>query len=70
MTKEYNFDNNKQAVDIMCNSFENYPSILKIRSTITAKENANDNKIFLPVYSDKVKACVHYFLSNFYFLIK
>ena len=43
----------------MCNSFENYPSILKFRSTITAKENANDNKIFLPVYSDKVKACVH-----------
>ena len=27
-------------------------------STITAKEKANDNKIFLPVYSDKVKECL------------
>ena len=29
--------------------------VLKIRSTITAKENTNDNTILSPVNSDKVK---------------
>ena len=33
------FDNDKQAIDIICNSYKNHLSILKIRSTITAKEN-------------------------------
>ena len=37
-TKEHSFDNDKQAV-IIYNSYKNHPSILKIRSTITAKEN-------------------------------
>ena len=56
ITKEYNFDNEKQAVDIICNSCKNHPSILKIRrSTITAKENNSDNTIFSPVNSDEVK---------------
>ena len=32
-----------------------YLSILKIRNTTTAKENANDSAIFLSVNSDKVK---------------
>ena len=27
ITKEYTFDNNKQAVDIICNSYKNHPSI-------------------------------------------
>ena len=52
ITKEYRFDNDKQAVYFICNSSKNHPSILKIRSTITAKENTNDN-IFLPVNSNK-----------------
>ena len=43
ITKEYSFDNDKQAVDIICKSYKNQPSILKTRSTITAKENSNDN---------------------------
>ena len=46
ITKEYSFDNDKQAVDI-CNSYKNHPSILKIKITITAKENSNDNNIFV-----------------------
>ena len=33
-------------------------SILKIKSTITAKENSNDNTIFSPVDNDKVKQCL------------
>ena len=32
--KEYSFDNDKQAIDIICNSYKNHPSILKIRNTI------------------------------------
>ena len=52
ITKEYRFDNDKQAVYFICNSSKNHPSILKIRSTITTKENTNDN-IFLPVNSKK-----------------
>ena len=44
----------------MCNSYKSHPSILKIRSTITAKENTNDNTIFSPVNSDEVK----YFLQK------
>ena len=52
ITKEYSFDNDKQAVDIICNSYKNHPSMLKIRSAITAKENSNGNTIFSPVNSD------------------
>ena len=29
-TKKYSFDNDKQAVDIICNSYKNHPSILKV----------------------------------------
>ena len=53
--KEYNLDNDKQAVDIICKSYKNHPSILKIRSAMSAKENTNDNTIFSPVNSDKVR---------------
>ena len=58
ITKEYSFFNDKQAVDIICNSYKNHPSILKIRITITAKENSNDNIIFLHVNSNEVKQCL------------
>ena len=50
ITKEHSFDNDKQAVDIICNYYKVHP-ILKIRNIITAKENTNDNTIFAPVKS-------------------
>ena len=50
ITKEYGFDNDKQAADIICNSYSDHPHVL-----VTEKENANDNTIFLPVDSDEVK---------------
>ena len=56
--KEYSFDNDKQAIDIICNSYKNHPSILKIRSTITVKEHSNDNTIFSPVSKDEIKQCL------------
>ena len=46
-------DNNKQAVELIWNSYRNHPSILKIKSNITAKGN-NNNTIFSPVSSDEV----------------
>ena len=57
-TEQYSFDNNKQAIEIICNSYKNQPSILKTRSTITVKENSNDNTIFSPVNRDEVKQCL------------
>ena len=53
ITKEYSFDNDKQAADIICNSYKDHPNVL-----VTEKENTNDNTIFLPVNSDKVKQCL------------
>ena len=35
ITEGYSFDNDKQAIKIICNSYKNNPSILKIRSAIT-----------------------------------
>ena len=58
ITKEYSIHNDKQAVDIICNSYKNHRRILKIRSTMTAKENSNDNTIFLSANSGEVKHCL------------
>ena len=58
ITKECSFHNDKQADDIICNSYKNQSHISKIRSTTTAKKNTNDNTIFLPVNSDEVKQCL------------
>ena len=58
ITEEYSFDNDKQAIEIICNSYKNHPSILKIRSEITVKENSIDNTIFSPVNRDEVKQCL------------
>ena len=58
ITKEYSFDNDKQAIDIICNSHKNSPGILKNRSTITVKENSIDNTIFSHVNRDEVKQCL------------
>ena len=54
--KEYSFENDKKAIDIICNSYKNHPSILKIRNiyTITTKENSNDNTIFSFTSRDKL----------------
>ena len=58
ITEEYSFDNDKQAIEIICNSYKNHPSILKIRSEITVKENSINNTIFSPVNRDEVKQCL------------
>ena len=58
ITEEYSFENDKQAIEIICNSYKDHPSILKIRSAITVKENSNDNTIFSLVNRDKVKQCL------------
>ena len=58
ITEEYSFDNDKQAIEIICNSYKNHPSILKIRSEITVKENNINNTIFSPVNRDEVKQCL------------
>ena len=55
ITEEYSSDNDKQAIENICNSYKNHPSILKIRSAIAAKENSNDNTIFSPVNTDEAK---------------
>ena len=57
ITEEYSFDNDKKAIEIICNSYKNHPSTLKIRSEITVKENIN-NTIFSPVNRDEVKQCL------------
>ena len=54
ITEEYSFENDKQAIEIICNSYKDHPSILKIRSAITVKENSNDNTVFSPVNRDEV----------------
>ena len=58
ITEEYSFDNDKRAIENICNSYKNHPSILKIRGAIAAKENSNDNTIFLPVNTDEAKQCL------------
>ena len=58
ITEEYSFDNDKKAIEIICNSYKNHPSILKIRSEITVKENSINNTIFSPVNRDEVKQCL------------
>ena len=52
------FDNEKQTVDIICNSYKNHPSISKVGSTVTAKKILIDNTIFSPINSDEVKQCL------------
>ena len=52
--KSFTIDNNKQAVELICNLYRNHPSILKIKSNITTKGNINNNTIFSPVSSDEV----------------
>ena len=58
ITEEYSFENDKQAIEIICNSYKNHPNILTIRSAITLKENSNDNTIFSTVNRGEVKQCL------------
>ena len=51
--KSHTIVNDKQTVELICNSYKNHPSILKITSNITTKGNIN-NTTFLPVSSDEV----------------
>ena len=48
-------DNERQAVELICNSYRNHPNILKIKSNITAEGNINNNTILSPVSSDEVR---------------
>ena len=54
IAKSHSIDNAKQAVELICKSYRNHPSILKIKSNITTKGN-NNNTIFSPVSSDEVR---------------
>ena len=58
ITEEYSYDNDKKAIEIICNSYKNHLSILKIRSEITVKENSTNSTIFSPVNRDEVKQCL------------
>ena len=54
IAKSHSIDNDKQAVELICNSYRNHLSILKIKSNMTTKGN-NNNTIFSPVSSDDVQ---------------
>ena len=50
---------NKQLkLYVIPNFYKNHSSILKIRSTITVKENSNDTTNFSPASRDEVKQCL------------
>ena len=55
IAKRNSIDNDRQAVELICNSYRNHPSVLKIKSNITAKGNIDNNTIFSPVSSDEVR---------------
>ena len=55
IAKSHSIDNDKQAVELICNSYRNHPSALKIKSNIKSKGNINNNTIFSPVTSDEVR---------------
>ena len=55
IAKSHSIDNDKQAVELICNSYRNHLSILKIKSNMTTKGNINNNTIFSPVSSDDVQ---------------
>ena len=43
IAKRNSIDNDRQAVELIYNSYRNHPSILKMKSNITAKGNNNNN---------------------------
>ena len=49
IAKSHSIDNNRQAVELICNSYRNHLSILKIKSNIKTKVNVNNKTIFSPV---------------------
>ena len=50
--KNHTINKSKQAVEFICNSYKNHPSILKTKSNIPTKGNINDSTISLPRSSD------------------
>ena len=52
ITEEYSFENDKQAIEIIFNSYKKTSSIFKIRSAVTVKDYGNDNTIVSPVNRD------------------
>ena len=54
IAKRDSIDNNRQTVELICNSCRNHPSILTIKSNITTKGNINNNTIFSPMDSQKM----------------
>ena len=48
-------DNDRQAVELICNSYRNHPSILKVKSNIKTKRNITNNTIFLSTSTDEVR---------------
>ena len=50
----HTIDNDKQAVELICTSYRNHPSMLKITFNITTKGIINDNTIFSPMSSNEV----------------
>ena len=55
VAKSHSPVNDKQAVELICNSYRNHLSILKIKSNMTTKGNINNNTIFSHVSSDEVQ---------------
>ena len=53
--RRHSIDKDRQAVELMCNSYRNHPIILKIKSNITTKGNINNNTIFSLLSSDEVR---------------
>ena len=53
--KSHSIDNDRQTVELICNSYRNHPSILKIKRNIKTKGNINNNTIFSPVSSDEIQ---------------
>ena len=50
----HTIDNDKQAVELICTSYRNHPSMLKITFNITTKGIINDDTIFSPMSSNEV----------------
>ena len=60
--KNHTIDKNKQTAELICNSYRNHPSILKVKTNITTKGNINDNRIFSPVGSVEVPVLIKFLL--------
>ena len=60
-------ENLSDPVEIAIRKFENHPSVQAIKQNISVNQDIYFSNTEV---SDIIKACVHYFLSNFYCLAK